>query len=164
MRESFPSGLRGMIYRIACTVFLWMALPAADAATPPEPPTGFRARGLTQEEVLLWWRDDVQGAQRLRVEIEEGPLWKRVAELPPSAIVYSVHGLTPASQYRFRLGAVSEDGTVAWTQPQEAATFPSLYRGNHQVARPDGDDTAAGTAEAPFRMIRRAAAASPAAS
>jgi hypothetical protein len=126
-------------------------------ATPQEAPTGFRARGLTHEEVLLWWRGDATGAERLRVEIGEGPFWRRVADLPSSAVVYSVQGLEPATRRRFRLGAVGAKGDVAWTAPQEASTFPALYRGKHWVVRPDGSDSAAGTADAPFRTIGHAA-------
>lgn len=79
----------------------------------PEAPTGFRARGLTSDEVLLWWRDDVKGAERLRLEINEGPSWRPVAEMPASAIVYSVRPLEPARRWRFRLGAVGASGEVA---------------------------------------------------
>ncbi len=122
-----------------------------------EPPSGFRARGIAEDEVLLWWRDDARGASRLRLEFSrDGENWCPLADLPPSAIVFSARGLPAASTFQFRLGAVAEGGGTAWTEPSETATFAPLGAGRHLYVRPDGDDEASGSAEAPFRTIARA--------
>lgn len=137
-------------------IALWLG----GQAPPLEAPSGFRARGLSSDEVLLWWRDDGRGAASLQLEIAaDGQPWKQLAELPASAIVYSATGLAPAGRWRFRLGAVAAGGTIAWTEPVEASTFSPLHQGRHWYVRPSGDDRAAGTRQTPFRTLSRAVAA-----
>lgn len=145
-----------MPYRLLLSltlVFLWQPESL-------ELPSGFRARGIAEDEVLLWWRDDARGAASIRLEIStDGETWCPLAELPPSAIVYAARGLPAASRLQFRLGVAAEDGAVMWTEPRHARTFAALARGRHFYVRPDGDDEADGSAQSPFRTIARAVAA-----
>lgn len=144
-------------YWIVLTAWLWLA--AGGQLPAPEPPSGFRARGFTEEEILLWWRPDARGAERLLLEVAaEGQPWRWLAELPPSAIVYSARGLSPATRYRFRLGAVNAGGAISWTDTCEAATFAALGQGRAWFVSPQGDDQNPGTRAAPFRTLSRAAA------
>lgn len=134
---------------------LWLWQPSG-----PEPPSGFRARGITEDEVLLWWRDDARSASRLQLESSlDGKGWCPLADLPATAVVYSARGLPAAATRLFRSGAVAAGGETAWTEARPASTFPALGNGRHFYVRPEGDDNMDGSAGAPFRTIARAAAA-----
>ena len=78
---------------------------------PPPPPSFLDAVHVTQNEVTLTWQDNSADETRFDVQIAGPVLWESVLQLAPNTTSATVTGLTPDTEYRFRIAATNPYGT-----------------------------------------------------
>ena len=104
------------------------------AVTPCPRLTGLGARWATADSVNLYWTDTAGAASYVLEYTKDEPeaVWTRVGTTSTSV---TIHGLTPNTQYRFRVASVCTDGDTsgwstdepAFTTSQRPATVPYFY-------------------------------------
>lgn len=78
---------------------------------PPPPPSFLDAVNVTHNAVTLTWQDNSADETRFDVQIAGAVLWESVLQLPPNTTSATVTGLTPDTEYRFRMAATNPYGT-----------------------------------------------------
>lgn len=98
--------------------------------TNPKPPFGavvLSARGISQSEILLTWRDNATNEDGYRVlqSKDWGRSWSILTVTPPNATTYTVSGLTPNSSYVYRVPAFNRGGQSTNSSLVTGTTLPN---------------------------------------
>src|SRR5690242_2349839 len=92
----------------------------------PTIPSALVATAASTQQVDLTWSDDSSDEDNFELEKFDGFTWTAVAEPAADSEAYTVRGLTPGGQYKFRLRSVNGDGESAWLESNSVtlATVP----------------------------------------
>lgn len=82
-------------------------------------PVGVGAAGITKDTINLVW-NPVAGATRYEIEINDQTI------LGVTEAVYAHTGLTQNTQYKYRIRALNDIYTSAWSNAYTAATLPNI--------------------------------------
>jgi poly(beta-D-mannuronate) lyase len=87
---------------------------------PPEAPTGLAATSTGPQSILLEWTDNAINETGFIVEISEGSSWSEIATADADATSLEVTGLTPETEYTFRV--LATNGTPSTPSNEATAT------------------------------------------
>ncbi len=101
--------------------YLPLALKARPAgpsipAQPPAAPTNFRGEPLSATSLQLTWTDNANDETGYQLDRWEGGSYVRLANLPANTTAYEDKGLTPETEYRYRLRSVNSSSGSAWVE------------------------------------------------
>ncbi|MCC5848088.1 MAG: fibronectin type III domain-containing protein [Verrucomicrobia bacterium] len=96
------------------------------APTPvaPTTPSGFTATGISESEISLAWTDTSSITETFVLSYRpEGGSWSELATLPASDTEYLHEGLSPSSNYEYRILARNQTGDSNWSETILAGTM-----------------------------------------
>jgi hypothetical protein len=103
----------------------------------PNSPSGFKATSDTYNTATLTWTDDSDNELGFIVEREMSGVFKAVAVTPANVITFSDTGLTPETQYRYRVVAYNSLGKSDYSEADTVTTLetPALkaFKGPHSI-------------------------------
>jgi hypothetical protein len=92
--------------------------------TPPPAPTNLRVTAVTSTQINVAWDYGAASVTGFEVQRKSNPDWTTVSTLGASARQHSSTGLTPATSYSFRVRAIRDALTSAWSGEVTQATDP----------------------------------------
>jgi hypothetical protein len=125
---------------LPAVITLMLPVSLALAAAPTAPPWGDPAAVPGNNQMRLNWRSAAGAVNRYclryRTSNSSEP-WAEIPNLPQSATMYSVTGLSNLQSYEFQVGAIAATGAAAWNAKLHARprgpSHPSGLHGGGQV-------------------------------
>jgi hypothetical protein len=120
------------VYRVracnaaGCSEFSAEASATTPAPSPPEPPSGLIAEGISSSQIRLEWTDNADDETRFEVQrrpSQGGGGWDTVATLGTDVTTYVDGGLQADTGYGYRVRACNEAGCSSYTSRVDASTF-----------------------------------------
>ena len=103
----------------------------------PNAPTGLNATSDSYNKTSLNWTDDSDNELGFIVEREISGVFKAIAMTPANVKTYSDTGLTPETEYRYRVVAYNSLGKSAYSAADTVTTLESpaakAYKGPHFI-------------------------------
>jgi hypothetical protein len=90
----------------------------------PGAPGGVNATAITSNSIVLTWAP-VEEAFGYYVELKDGGSYKRLADVNRNLNSYVATGLSPSTQYEFRIAAYTRAGTSDFSTVSGSTTAPS---------------------------------------
>ena len=101
----------------------------ADATTlappvpPPAAPTTLAAVASSSSQINLSWTDNASNETGFELERStDGTNFTKIADMPANTTTYSNAGLNPATRYYYRIRAVNQGGSSAYSNTADATT------------------------------------------
>ncbi len=97
---------------------------AGGTATPPAAPTGLAASAVTSTQINLSWVDNATNETGYSIERSVGTstTYAEIATTAAGVNTYANTGLTPSTQYNYRVRAFNSAGNSAYTSVVSATT------------------------------------------
>ncbi|HSM37250.1 MAG TPA: fibronectin type III domain-containing protein [Longimicrobiales bacterium] len=111
---------------VGCSEFSAEASATTPAPSPPEPPSGLTAEGISSSQIRLEWIDNADNETRFEVQRRRGQGgggWDTVATVGTDVTTYVDGGLQKGTGYGYRVRACNDVGCSSYTSRVDASTF-----------------------------------------
>jgi len=107
------------VVRLALILFMWLGSCSRTSPPPGPPPVpdSVQGRALGVRGAEIGWRDRSDGASWFHVERRIGQDFVQVGVRPPGTTLWQEWGLSPGTEYTYRIRAANEAGASPPTEP-----------------------------------------------
>lgn len=94
----------------------------------PEPPELKEIQAISSDSIRITWADHSSNETHFIVERRTAhSSYEKVGQVPPNTGSFTDHGLTPATQYYYRVRAENQAGSSTPSASLNASTKPTMY-------------------------------------
>ena len=114
---------RGIVHQEAVTVLQdWI-----NSLIPPQAPTALVAQNRNYGDLMITWNAQSTNASRFQLQRSlDGLAWATVAEIEPNVMSLTLAGQPHQTQLHFRIVAVNDAGSSAWSAVASVMTWPEV--------------------------------------